>query len=112
VYCDGSLKVRGFPHECQHDKTKTVVVKTHEAKHFKMFTKIVLLLRNPYDALLSYANFLKAGHTGHPSEKVLIKGNIHQYVFEQGYILEINFHGVTCELYKGWTHGSSTRKKF
>ena len=39
-----------------------------------MFAKIVLLLRNPYDALLSYANFVDGGHTGHPSTDSLIKG--------------------------------------
>ena len=78
MYCDGNLRKRGFPYECHHDKSKTVVVKTHNIQHFKMFTKIVLLLRNPYDALLSYANFLKGGHTGHPSEDYLTKGKTMQ----------------------------------
>ncbi|XP_060555746.1 WSCD family member CG9164-like [Ruditapes philippinarum] len=73
VYCDQNLRVNGFPYECQHDKTKTVVVKTHYTRQFEMFSKIILLLRNPYDALLSFSNFIKAGHTGHSSEKVLIE---------------------------------------
>lgn len=68
--------MRGFPFECERQKGKTVVVKTHEARNFHMFKKIVLLVRNPYEALLSYFNFAKAGHTGHPSKAVLIQGTL------------------------------------
>ncbi|XP_060603790.1 WSCD family member GA21586-like [Ruditapes philippinarum] len=102
VYCDGSLKVRGFPHECQHDMTKTVVVKTHETRHFNMFTKIVLLLRNPYDALLSFANFKTAGHTGHIPEKVLIKASNRS--FELWLRKYVNLTRSTIKAFKGPVH--------
>ncbi|KAL4237965.1 hypothetical protein ACF0H5_002675 [Mactra antiquata] len=76
-YCDGGLRNNGFPHECQADKSKTLVVKTHETKHYKQykFKKVVLLIRNPYDSLLAYANFAKGGHTGRPSKPILIQGD-------------------------------------
>lgn len=73
VYCDKILKTHGFPYECHKEKNKTVVVKTHLSKHLPMFKKIVLLIRNPYDAVFALANFNLSGHTGHASKKDLNK---------------------------------------
>jgi hypothetical protein len=87
MFCDWKLRKSGFPYECEQDKTKTVVAKTHFSRHLKLFTKVVLLIRNPYDALLSYANFLKAGHTGHPSNNILITGKFHSYDLKKCIIL-------------------------
>ncbi|XP_045165723.2 WSC domain-containing protein 1-like [Mercenaria mercenaria] len=74
VYCDGSLKKRGFPYECYHKlRNKTVVIKAHVPEHLPLFTKIIFLIRNPYDAFLSFANYKEAGHTEHPTEGKLKK---------------------------------------
>ncbi|XP_053386775.1 WSCD family member CG9164-like [Mercenaria mercenaria] len=71
VYCDLQLKKGGFPYECYKKRNRTVVIKTHEPKHVTMFTKIVFLIRNPYDAILSYTKFKTGGHTKHSSEEAL-----------------------------------------
>ena len=44
-----------------------MVQKTHDlgVQHIRSFDgRVVLLLRNPYDAILSFHNFLYGGHTG------------------------------------------------
>ncbi|KAL4237959.1 hypothetical protein ACF0H5_002669 [Mactra antiquata] len=76
-YCDEDLHNSGFPFECHTDKSKTLVVKAHGIECYETyrFQKVVLLIRNPYDALLSYANFAEGGHTGRPSKPILIKGD-------------------------------------
>ncbi|KAL4237963.1 hypothetical protein ACF0H5_002673 [Mactra antiquata] len=65
-YCDRSLLNNGFPYECSTDRSHMIVVKTHETKHYHSFQKLVLLIRNPYDALLSMFHITEAGHTGKP----------------------------------------------
>ncbi|XP_045187965.2 uncharacterized protein LOC123545721 [Mercenaria mercenaria] len=102
VYCDGGLRARGFPYECDRDRARTVVVKTHEARHFNLFKKIVLLVRNPYDALLSYAKFAKAGHTGHPSKQVLIQASTK--MFEHSLKWYVNLTRNTIGKFKGPVH--------
>ncbi|XP_045165965.2 uncharacterized protein LOC123529629 [Mercenaria mercenaria] len=102
VYCDEGLRTRGFPYECHRDRAKTLVVKTHEGRHFNLFKKIVLLVRNPYDALLSYANFAKAGHTGHPSKQVLIQASTK--MFEHSLKWYVNLTRNTIRKFKGPVH--------
>lgn len=76
MYCDRALRRQGFPFECTPEKNKGIIlVKTHEEKHFKVFEKIVLLLRNPYEAFLAYFSFLKRGHTGQATIEVLKQVN-------------------------------------
>jgi hypothetical protein len=68
VYCDKKLKKTGFPFECSHELfNRTIVIKSHRPKDISRFTKIILLIRNPYDALLSYSKFRLSGHVKHPS---------------------------------------------
>lgn len=75
-YCDDMLRVNGFPYECNTEFSKNIVVKTHEANHAQQynFKKIVLLIRNPYDAIVSYANFIIRRHTGRASTAALKQG--------------------------------------
>lgn len=71
VYCDKILRTHGFPYECHKERNKTVVVKTHLSRHLSMFKKIILLIRNPYDAMFALANFNSSGHTSHASKNDL-----------------------------------------
>ena len=74
VYCDGALRSKGFPFECYRKYSQVIAVKAHEAKHERQFRKVVLLIRNPYDALLAYAMYTRGGHTGVPSDVVTLAG--------------------------------------
>ncbi|XP_041471283.1 WSC domain-containing protein 1-like [Lytechinus variegatus] len=73
VYYDKGLYNGGFKGEPEKpEKGTTLIVKTHEMrrrKSYKMFEKAVLIVRNPYDCLLAYANFNAKGHTGFASRK-------------------------------------------
>ncbi|XP_045170247.2 WSCD family member AGAP003962-like [Mercenaria mercenaria] len=102
MYCDEELRARGFPYECHHNRARTVVVKTHEARHFNLFKNIVLLLRNPYDALLSCVNFAKVGHTGHSSKQVLIQALTK--TFEHYLRWYVNLTKSIIEKFKGPVH--------
>jgi len=74
VYCDGALRSKGFPFECYRKYNQVIAVKTHKAEDERLFKKVVLLIRNPYDALLTYAMFKRGGHTGVPSDVVTLAG--------------------------------------
>ena len=66
VYHDFALKHTGFPAEGVSNRS-VVLVKTHEwgtgARH--RYDKAVILLRNPYDAIMAEFNRFFAGHKGH-----------------------------------------------
>ncbi|XP_064597918.1 WSCD family member CG9164-like [Liolophura sinensis] len=72
VYCDKFLRDHGFPFECIKNGS-VVLIKTHEEKISEpnlRFSRIVLLLRNPFDAIRAEFNrrFSKENHTGFASE--------------------------------------------
>ncbi|KAH3768740.1 WSC domain-containing protein 1-like [Dreissena polymorpha] len=90
VYCDLYLYKHGFPYECRVEKAKYAsLVKTHEIGRVKKYTRAVLLLRNPYDALLSYFNFVKAGHKGHPTEKALRNASAELFDFSLNWYMNL-----------------------
>lgn len=76
VYCDGNLRKKGFPYECVKEvmRRQTIVVKSHGVRDVSKFEKIIFIVRNPFDALLAYARYHTAGHTGNPPAKTLIAG--------------------------------------
>ena len=66
IYNDEMLKKTGFAAE--HVTNSSVLfIKTHkyEINDMKRFDRVVLLVRNPADAILSEFNRQSAGHTGH-----------------------------------------------
>ncbi|KAL4231638.1 WSC domain-containing protein 1 [Mactra antiquata] len=74
IYCDRHLRNGGFPFECYRDFTKVSVVKTHRTKNgIDQYDRAILLLRNPYDALISAVNWKYAGHVGHASDETVRK---------------------------------------
>ncbi|KAL4237394.1 hypothetical protein ACF0H5_002112 [Mactra antiquata] len=96
-YCDDMLRSNGFPFECHHELFKTIVVKTHEFKHAQEynFEKIILLIRNPYDAILSYANYLKRRHTGTASTfelKQVVRGIFNHSIKWYGDLVDQTIH--------------------
>ncbi|XP_054748431.2 sialate:O-sulfotransferase 1-like, partial [Lytechinus pictus] len=76
VYLDKKLFGGGFKGEyARYTSGKTIIVKTHDmgsSPTTNLFEGAVLIVRNPYDTLLAYANLVSAGHTGLAS---------HQYFF-------------------------------
>lgn len=68
IYKDVSIYFEGYLGEVLDWRSgETVVQKTHDlgVQHIRSFDgRVVLLLRNPYDAILSFHNFLYGGHTG------------------------------------------------
>ncbi|WAR18234.1 WSCD2-like protein, partial [Mya arenaria] len=78
---------------------KTIVVKAHELKYVFKFEKIVLLVRNPYDALLSYAMFSKGGHTRIPNNKTLIQAS--NKMFNHSLRWFFNLPNRTCSTFHG-----------
>ena len=58
----------------------TIVQKTHDAgeDHIAEFNRTgILMIRNPYKAILSFHNYLYGGHTGFsPTANYLKKGNL------------------------------------
>ena len=70
VYADLSLKNGGFPGEGLVSGS-TLVVKTHEwgIKERQKYERAVLIIRNPYDALLSEFNRKYGGHGGHATKQ-------------------------------------------
>lgn len=66
VYNDARLKRSGFPGESVTNGS-VVVVKTHTSKpdRIKIFDRVVLIVRDPYEAILSFFNFRQTpGHVG------------------------------------------------
>ncbi|XP_033102142.1 WSC domain-containing protein 2-like [Anneissia japonica] len=67
-YNDGELSKKGFLGEREpYKKGNTVVVKTHrfDEEHIREFDGGIVIIRNPYDAMLSEHNRKFGGHTGH-----------------------------------------------
>ena len=67
VYHDQTLLVNGFPGEGVSDGS-VVVVKTHEYNR-RNFDKAILVVRDPYDAILAEFNRRSGGHVGHARPK-------------------------------------------
>ncbi|XP_064099486.1 uncharacterized protein LOC135210552 [Macrobrachium nipponense] len=68
IYSDAQLFMYGYYGEMENwAQGTTIAQKTHDCgpKHIEAFDRsVILLLRNPYRAILSFHNFLFAGHTG------------------------------------------------
>ncbi|NWT42521.1 WSCD2 protein, partial [Chroicocephalus maculipennis] len=66
-YFDGSLYNKGFKGERDHWRSgRTICIKTHESgqKEIKSFDSAILLIRNPYKALMAEFNRKYGGHIG------------------------------------------------
>ncbi|XP_029468385.1 WSC domain-containing protein 1 [Rhinatrema bivittatum] len=71
-YFDGALYSKGFKGEKDHWRSgRTVCVKTHESgkREIEMFDSAILLIRNPYKALIAEFNRKCAGHLGYATER-------------------------------------------
>lgn len=71
-YFDGALYNKGFKGEKDHWRSgRTICVKTHESgkREIEMFDSAILLIRNPYKALMAEFNRKCAGHLGYATEK-------------------------------------------
>ncbi|XP_007894880.2 WSC domain-containing protein 1 [Callorhinchus milii] len=70
-YFDGTLYNKGFRGEKDYWKSgRTICVKTHESgkREIQTFDAAILLIRNPYKALMAEYNRKRAGHLGYASE--------------------------------------------
>lgn len=70
-YFDGSLYNKGFKGERDHWRSgRTICIKTHESgrKEIEAFDSAVLLIRNPYKALMAEFNRKYGGHIGFASQ--------------------------------------------
>ncbi|XP_068509783.1 sialate:O-sulfotransferase 2 isoform X2 [Anas acuta] len=66
-YFDGSLYNKGFKGERDHWRSgRTICIKTHESgqKEIESFDSAILLIRNPYKALMAEFNRKYGGHIG------------------------------------------------
>lgn len=66
-YFDGSLYNKGFKGERDHWRSgRTICIKTHESgqKEIEAFDSAILLIRNPYKALMAEFNRKYGGHIG------------------------------------------------
>ena len=66
--CDKRLRESTFPFECLGYSNRTIAVKSHSVgkKRFQLLDRALLLIRNPYENLLSYFNFAHGGgHVGY-----------------------------------------------
>ncbi|KAM4796983.1 sialate:O-sulfotransferase 1 isoform 1-T1 [Rhinophrynus dorsalis] len=71
-YFDGTLYNKGFKGEKDHWRSgRTVCVKTHESgkREIEMYDSSILLIRNPYKALMAEFNRKCAGHLGYATER-------------------------------------------
>nr|XP_020657581.1 WSC domain-containing protein 2 [Pogona vitticeps] len=69
-YFDGSLYNKGFKGERDHWRSgRTICIKTHESgqKEIEAFDAAILLIRNPYKALMAEFNRKYGGHLGFAS---------------------------------------------
>ncbi|NXG44316.1 WSCD2 protein, partial [Psilopogon haemacephalus] len=69
-YFDGSLYNKGFKGERDHWRSgRTICIKTHESgqKEIESFDAAILLIRNPYKALMAEFNRKYGGHIGFAS---------------------------------------------
>ncbi|XP_029018116.1 WSC domain-containing protein 2 isoform X1 [Betta splendens] len=70
-YFDGSLYNKGFKGERDHWRSgRTVCIKTHESgrKEIEAFDSSILMIRNPYKALMAEFNRKYGGHIGFASQ--------------------------------------------
>ncbi|XP_043924352.1 WSC domain-containing protein 2 isoform X2 [Protopterus annectens] len=70
-YFDGSLYNKGFKGEKDNWKSRrTICIKTHESgkKEIEIFSAAILLIRNPYKALMAEFNRKYGGHIGFASQ--------------------------------------------
>ncbi|XP_039218703.1 WSC domain-containing protein 2 isoform X6 [Crotalus tigris] len=70
-YFDGSLYNKGFKGERDHWRSgRTICIKTHESgqKEIEAFDSAILLVRNPYKALMAEFNRKYGGHIGFASQ--------------------------------------------
>ncbi|XP_062874270.1 sialate:O-sulfotransferase 2 [Trichomycterus rosablanca] len=70
-YFDGSLYNKGFKGERDHWRSgRTVCIKTHESgrKEIEAFDSTILMIRNPYKALMAEFNRKYGGHIGFASQ--------------------------------------------
>ncbi|KPP58551.1 hypothetical protein Z043_123611, partial [Scleropages formosus] len=70
-YFDGSLYNKGFKGERDHWKSgRTICIKTHESgrKEIEAFDAAILVMRNPYKALMAEFNRKYGGHIGFASQ--------------------------------------------
>nr|XP_054760337.1 WSC domain-containing protein 2-like [Lytechinus pictus] len=95
VYNDKGLYNGGytrFKGEAERPKMgTTLTVKTHELGwqiSSKIFKKAVLIVRNPYDCLLAYANFRAKGHTGFASRQYFKSHGWDNFVEEKSQVWE------------------------
>ncbi|XP_072164172.1 sialate:O-sulfotransferase 2-like [Diadema setosum] len=77
IYDDGDLYRKGFLGEREDwRKGKTVAIKSHrfDEEHVASFDGAILIIRNPYKAMISEHNRKFGGHTGFASEKHYTQG--------------------------------------
>ncbi|KAL7836325.1 hypothetical protein AOLI_G00276090 [Acnodon oligacanthus] len=70
-YFDGSLYNKGFKGERDHWRSgRTICIKTHESgrKEIESFDSSILIIRNPYKALMAEFNRKYGGHIGFASQ--------------------------------------------
>ncbi|XP_041437807.1 WSC domain-containing protein 1 isoform X2 [Xenopus laevis] len=71
-YFDGTLYNKGFKGEKDHWRSgRTICVKTHESgkREIEMYDSSILLIRNPYKALIAEFNRKCGGHLGYATER-------------------------------------------
>ncbi|XP_053313157.1 WSC domain-containing protein 1 [Spea bombifrons] len=71
-YFDGTLYNKGFKGEKDHWRSgRTICVKSHESgkREIEMYDSAILLIRNPYKALMAEFNRKCAGHLGYATER-------------------------------------------
>ncbi|XP_077995802.1 sialate:O-sulfotransferase 2-like [Glandiceps talaboti] len=76
-YTDGELFKKGFKGEREHwKKRNTVVVKTHDFSEelIKEYEAAIVVIRNPYKAMIAEHNRKFGGHTGYATEDRYTKG--------------------------------------
>lgn len=76
-YDDGDLYNKGFKGEREHWlKRNTIAVKTHrfDEEHVATYDGVILIIRDPYKAILSEHNRKFGGHTGYANERHYTQG--------------------------------------
>ncbi|XP_046326452.2 WSCD family member GA21586-like [Haliotis rufescens] len=66
IYNDEQLRHNGFPGESLSNGS-VVAVKTHNHYAGKDYARAILLIRNPYESMLSLFKLANSNHTGEPS---------------------------------------------
>lgn len=86
VYCDPSLRKHGFPFECQRRSNRTIVVKSHrhgQNAFIIRFESVILLIRNPFNAILSYFHYSNREHIGHADDSKFFTKDWNEFVFRK-----------------------------